>query len=34
MVFADSGWKYLETQLWSRDTPEHDDEELDEIIWW
>ena len=34
LVFADSGWKYLETGLWSRDTPEEDDESLDEIIWW
>jgi cysteine synthase B len=34
MVFADSGWKYLETNLWSRDLPEEGEEELDDVIWW
>lgn len=34
LVFADSGWKYLETNLWSRPLPEEDDEALDDIIWW
>ncbi len=35
MVFADSGWKYLETNLWSRDLPSEEHEEsLDDIIWW
>ena len=36
MIFADSGWKYLETNLWSRGVPEHgdDEENLDDIIWW
>jgi cysteine synthase B len=36
MVFADSGWKYLETNLWSRGVPEaeEDEENLDDIIWW
>ena len=33
LVFADSGWKYLDTNLWSRPLPE-DEEELDDIIWW
>lgn len=35
MIFADSGWKYLDTNLWSRDLPsdEHEDS-LDDIIWW
>jgi cysteine synthase B len=35
MIFADSGWKYLETNLWSRDLPsEEAEEELDDLIWW
>lgn len=35
MVFADSGWKYLETNLWSAPPLGEDDEEnLDDIIWW
>ena len=35
MIFADSGWKYLETNLWSRDLPSEEHEEnLDDIIWW
>ncbi len=35
MIFADSGWKYLETNLWSRDLPSEEHEEaMDDIIWW
>jgi cysteine synthase B len=35
LVFADSGWKYLDTNLWSRElTSEEDEENLDDIIWW
>jgi cysteine synthase B len=34
MIFADSGWKYLETNLWSRDLPEEHEENLDDTIWW
>jgi cysteine synthase B len=36
LVFADSGWKYLETNLWSRGLPEEDEAEeaLDDVIWW
>ncbi|MHB8682726.1 MAG: PLP-dependent cysteine synthase family protein [Dehalococcoidia bacterium] len=34
LIFADSGWKYLETNLWSRPLPEHEEEDLDDIIWW
>ncbi|MEX2227748.1 MAG: cysteine synthase family protein [Dehalococcoidia bacterium] len=34
MIFADSGWKYLDTNLWSRGLPEEDEEDLDDIIWW
>jgi hypothetical protein len=36
MIFADSGWKYLDTNLWTRDVPEEDEasDDLDEVIWW
>jgi len=35
MIFADSGWKYLDTNLWSKDLPSEEHEEsLDDIIWW
>jgi cysteine synthase B len=35
MIFADSGWKYLETNLWSRELPSEEAEEaMDDIIWW
>ena len=35
MVFADSGWKYLETNLWSKELPSEEHEEaMDDIIWW
>jgi cysteine synthase B len=36
MIFADSGWKYLDTNLWTRDFPEEDEasDDLDEVIWW
>jgi hypothetical protein len=34
LVFADSGWKYLDTNLWSRPLPEHEEEDLDDVIWW
>ena len=35
LIFADSGWKYLETNLWSRPIDDEDEEEqLDDTIWW
>jgi cysteine synthase B len=35
LIFADSGWKYLETNLWSSPEPgAADEEDLDDIIWW
>jgi cysteine synthase B len=36
MIFADSGWKYLETNLWTQELPadEAGVEELDDTIWW
>jgi cysteine synthase len=34
-LFADAGWKYLGTRIWSPPDPTRDDvEEMDEIIWW
>ena len=34
MVFADSGWKYLNTELWTRPPEAEEGEELDDVIWW
>jgi len=35
VVFADSGWKYLATNLWMPDGQEiGEGEELDDVIWW
>ncbi len=34
LLFADSGWKYLETDLWLRPPEAGEGEELDDIIWW
>jgi hypothetical protein len=36
MIFADAGWKYLGTHLWSQDAPEDErsEERLDDTIWW
>jgi cysteine synthase B len=35
LVFADSGWKYLATNLWTQDVAvAGDGEELDDVIWW
>jgi cysteine synthase B len=33
LLFADSGWKYLNTDLWTQ-PPDGDDEELEDVIWW
>jgi cysteine synthase B len=33
LIFADSGWKYLDTNLWGA-SYERDDEDLDDTIWW
>jgi len=33
-VFADDGWKYLGTKLWTREPEAGEDEELDDTIWW
>jgi hypothetical protein len=35
LIFADSGWKYLATNLWTQDSQEPGDgEALDDVIWW
>ncbi len=34
LLFADSGWKYLATEMWTSPAEVHGDEELDEVIWW
>ncbi len=35
LIFADSGWKYLATDLWNQNTAKMGDgEELDDVIWW
>jgi cysteine synthase B len=34
LLFADGGWKYLSTQLWTVDQPNALDEELDDVFWW
>lgn len=34
LLFADSGWKYLVTKMWTSSPEVHHDEELDEVIWW
>lgn len=34
LIFADSGWKYLATNLWSAPPESDGGEELDDIIWW
>ncbi|HEV8573662.1 MAG TPA: pyridoxal-phosphate dependent enzyme, partial [Dehalococcoidia bacterium] len=34
LLFADGGWKYLSTQLWTADQPETHGEALDDVFWW
>jgi cysteine synthase B len=34
LLFADSGWKYLATNMWTSEPDTHEDEELDDVIWW
>lgn len=33
LIFADGGWKYLGTHLWT-EAPEVEEEGLDDVIWW
>jgi len=34
LLFADSGWKYLDTNLWNDPPEDSEGEELDDTIWW
>jgi cysteine synthase B len=34
LLFADSGWKYLSTNLWTQVPKPNQDEDMDDIIWW
>lgn len=35
LLFADSGWKYLQTHLWTSPPPDDEEaEDMDETIWW
>jgi cysteine synthase B len=34
LLFADSGWKYITTHMWTSAPEVHEDEELDDVIWW
>ncbi|MGH2609252.1 MAG: PLP-dependent cysteine synthase family protein [Tepidiformaceae bacterium] len=38
MIFADAGWKYLGTDLWSTDDTDpaidHHEDPLDDVLWW
>ena len=34
LIFADSGWKYLGTNLWASAPESDESEELDDTIWW
>jgi cysteine synthase B len=38
VIFADGGWKYLGTDLWAADAENapntHDEDPLDDILWW
>lgn len=33
LLFADAGWKYLGTRLWT-EPPDPDEESLDDVLWW
>ncbi len=34
LIFADSGWKYLATNMWTRPPAAHEEDDLDDVIWW
>ena len=34
LLFADSGWKYLATEMWTQPPAEHEEDQLDDVIWW
>jgi cysteine synthase B len=34
LMFADGGWKYLETDPWTVSPEPEEDEHLDDTLWW
>lgn len=34
LLFADGGWKYLATSLWTRPPQAGEGEGLDDMMWW
>jgi cysteine synthase B len=34
LLFADSGWKYITTEMWTSPPEVHANEDLDDVIWW
>jgi [CysO sulfur-carrier protein]-thiocarboxylate-dependent cysteine synthase len=34
LIFADSGWKYLNTPVWSAAPEPEDTDDLDDVMWW
>ncbi len=34
LIFADSGWKYLATNMWNQPPAEDEEDQLDDVIWW
>jgi len=34
VLFADSGWKYLNTDVWTVTTPVDEADNLDDVMWW
>ena len=34
LLFADSGWKYLNSPAFSPDAPQLDDDDLEDTLWW
>ncbi|MCH7952634.1 MAG: cysteine synthase family protein [Chloroflexi bacterium] len=34
LIFADSGWKYLATDMWTQPPADHEEDDLDDVIWW
>jgi cysteine synthase B len=34
LMFADSGWKYLNTPVWSALADPDEEDNLDDVIWW
>ena len=34
LIFADSGWKYPATDMWTQPPADHEEDDLDDVIWW